>query len=90
VVPVMCSPRQLRQIAGQLQAKGFPRVVFVTNRECARIENIIAKFGPSKYLEEFYDNPLNDCLKAHYDIVVNEDPVIIFERKAAEARDAGK
>lgn len=83
LVPVIGSPRQLRQAVADLQARGYPPVVFITSRGYSRIEGIIEKFGPSKYLDEFYNNAMNDCLKTHYEIVLREDPVIIFKRKQA-------
>lgn len=83
LVPVISSPRQMRQTVAELQARGYPPVVFITSRGYSRIEGIIEKFGPSKYLDEFYNNPMNDCLKTHYEIALREDPVVIFKRKQA-------
>ena len=49
----------------QLRAADFPPVVLIN--DCwASPEFLRAVFGPAKYVEEFYDNPMIDCLAENY------------------------
>ena len=77
-MPVLWSPEQLREAAGQLKAKAYPPVV-LWNRPGSDISSIKKIFGPSKYLEEFEANPLNDFLEQNYSMAFQEGPIAIFE-----------
>ena len=86
LTPVLYSPAQLQQACDDLAAAGYPPVVYFTASELATIDSVKRSFGPSKYVEEWDQNPLRDLLSQRYNVALQDPPMVILKAKPVSAR----